>query len=311
MLERRQFGRSSEHMTVLGLGGGSLDRRSHDDGVATVRRAVELGINYVDTSPHYCRNESQSIIGEALHGHQAPIVVATKLGHFNDVEAYRSPAALRAQLEDNLRRLGRTSVDVLQVHEADWACWWNPGASPGQLVRPEQLEQVDDAPVLRVLREAKSNGLCRFIGITGNNADCVARVLAQADVDAVLVAWNYDLLFRGARRMALPVAERKGVAFIAGAILHGGLLTDPVMESHVASSPLLRQRMERLRVLQKSSGISLSELAVRYLLADARISVILIGAASPVEVEQAALGVRAGPLSKDLHEAVEALGLDE
>lgn len=310
MLQRRQFGRSSEHVTVLGLGGGCLDRSSYDDGVATVRRAVEIGINYIDTSPHYCRNESQSIIGEALNGHQAPVVVATKLGYFNDAEAYRSPATLRAQLKDNLRRLRRPSVDVLQVHEADWACWWSPGVSLGELLRPEQLEKVDDAPVLRVLREAKRDGLCRFIGITGNNADCVAHVLEKADVDAVLVAFNYDLLFRGARRMALPVAQRKGVAFIAGAVLHGGLLTTSPKKTHIESSPILEQHMERLQDLQASSGIPLNEMAIRYLLADTRISVILVGAASPSEVDMAAHAVRAGLLPSDLQKAVESLGSD-
>jgi aryl-alcohol dehydrogenase-like predicted oxidoreductase len=311
MLPQRQFGRSKERVTTLGLGGGCLNRRSYDDGVATVRRAVEIGINYIDTSPHYCGNESQSIIGDALRGQRAPVLVATKLGHFQDAESYRSPATLRAQLEDNLRRLGRKSVDVLQVHEADWACWWHAGASPGELVCPKQLRNIDDAPILQVLRAAKDEGFSRYIGITGNNAECVAHVLAQAEIDAVLVAWNYDLLHRGARRLALPLAQRKGVAFIAAAVLHGGLLTDPPTDSHAASSPMFQERLERLRVLQKASGIALSELAVRYLLGDPRISVILVGASTPDEIEQAARAIRAGQLPKDLHKEVEALGLDE
>src|SRR5688572_296405 len=158
MLQQRQFGRSGEQVTVLGLGGGCLNRRSYDDGVATVRRAVDIGISFFDTSPHYCGNESQSIMGEALNGKQAPVLIATKLGYFSDVEAYRSPAALRSQLDDNLRRLRRPSVELLQVHEADWACWWTPGASPGELIRPEQLEKINDAPILQFLRQVKRDG---------------------------------------------------------------------------------------------------------------------------------------------------------
>ncbi len=65
-IERRPYGRTDEHVSVVVLGGGSLDKHSFADGVATVRRALELGVSYFDTSPYYGSGLSQGIYGVAL-----------------------------------------------------------------------------------------------------------------------------------------------------------------------------------------------------------------------------------------------------
>ena len=74
-------------------------------------------------------------------------------------------------------------------------------------------------------------------------------------------------------------------------------------------TPEMQRRVGRLAALQQESGLSLTTLTLRYLVADRSIATILVGAATPAEIEESVMAVQAGPLAPDLHQAVEALGL--
>jgi L-galactose dehydrogenase len=104
----------------LGLGGAPLSESSFAHGVATIRHGLDEGLSYFDTSPPYGQGQSQAIYGQALTAEDRVFLFATKLGHFRDRKLYRSVDALRAQLHENIRLLRRQSVDLLQVHEADF-----------------------------------------------------------------------------------------------------------------------------------------------------------------------------------------------
>ena len=173
-LESRSYGSTGERVTVIGLGGASLDRVSTAEGIATVRRALELGVSYFDTAPAYGQGASQLILGETLEGTADRYILATKLGYLATPEDFRSVSALRAQLQGNLRALRRDHVDILQVHLAERACWWKDGAPFDEMVSPGETYDFAGAPVMQVLYEARARGLCRFIGITADRAEELA-----------------------------------------------------------------------------------------------------------------------------------------
>ncbi len=157
--------------------------------------------------------------------------------------------------------------------------------------------------------------MCRYIGISGNTASNMARVLTALDVDTCLIAFNYDLIWRNARTQVMPLAREKGVALILGAIFQYGRFTH-VRRDWLEASPKwmteeVHERFTRLYKQQASSGMSLVELTVRFLLADAGFSTILIGAVTASQLEESVAAGRRGPLSADLHAQVEALGLEE
>mgnify|MGYP001079075931 CR=1 FL=1 len=314
-LETRPFGKTGERVTVIGLGGAHLDRSSLADGEATVHRALELGINYFDSAPGYGQGASQVILGKALERHKEPYLLATKLAcwlpSFTEPEGYWPPEVLHAQLRENLRLLRRSKVDILQVHMAEYARWWKHGAQPDQLLGLNETYDFSGAPVMRVLREAKATGLCRFIGITGDHPDELAYALRHVDVDVCLSAWNYNLLFRRTRRTILPLAQEKGVAYIVAGIL--GYFTE-VHPEWLSAPPLwvtpeVKIKLAGLYELQKASGLSLVNIAVRYMLADQSISTVLVGAKNPAELEECVAAAKQGPLPSDLHRAIEELGL--
>ena len=315
-LEQRPFGRTGEQVTTISLGGVGLPRVSFAHGVATVHRALELGINYVDTAPLYSRGLAQAILGVALEGRQEAYLLATKLGHLAQPSRFRSPDALHTQFEENLRLLRRDSVDVLMVHEADQHHWWSDEPSDNPLVDLDTEYDMANAPVVRVLREVQAAGRCRYIGITGNNPDQLAHILRATDVDTCLSAFNYGAIDRGIRRQLLPAAGERDVAVLLGGVFRQGRLvvirpewlqTPPRWPDWM--TPEMQSRVGRLAALQQESGLSLTTLTLRYLVADRSIATILVGAATPAEIEESVAAVQAGPLAPDLHQAVEALGL--
>jgi len=314
-LPTRPFGPTGDRTTVIGLGGAVLTHQSFADGVDTVRHAYKQGIRYFDTSPGYCDNRSQPVIGEGLAGiEDEELMIATKVGYFTDPADYRSPDAIRRQIEDNLRLLQRDRVDVLQVHEANMTCWWEDGAdSPWIRLKDEDEYTFAGAPVLQVLRQAKEEGLCRYIGITGNVAHQMSRVLRDVEVDTFLVAFSYDLIVRDATREGFALAAEKDVALILGAIFYGGRLVQVheewLQDSPEWMTPALRERFARLYALQRECAIPLPQLSLRYVMGREGVSLILIGAKNPAEIEESIAAALDGPLPAELQGQIDDLGM--
>ena len=342
-IEERNYGCTNKKVTSIGLGGGSLNKYSYSDGVDTVRRALELGITYFDTSVHYGHGirkygtgVSQAILGEALEEEKEGYLLATKIGHFYTSDKYRSRDAIRTQIEDNLRLLRRDSIDVLQIHEADWQWWWTDNPSDN---RQNTLSDVtlnySNSPVMEVLEESKKQGLSKAIGITGNSSIKLKKILDEVNVDACLCAFHYNVFHRGVKHDLIPATRANGTALILGGVFQcyreeydssATLQSDHLWNSNpswnlldINSSWLtsknslwmpgeLRNRVERLWYLRNESGLSMMELIIGYMLGDQNISSILIGAGKPSEVEQCVKAAEKGPLSKDLHSEIECLG---
>ena len=307
----RQYVDTGETTTPIGLGGAFLTASSFGDGVATARRAFDLGVRYFDTSPMYCKGASQAVVGEVLNGVKEHHLLATKLGYFTKPSRYHSHDALVTQFEENLRLLRRERVDTLQLHEADFEHWWSPDDASTGRIRDDVNYDFDNAPALAVLRELKQEGRCRFIGISGNTAPNMSRIMQAAEIDTFLLAFNYDLIRRGARTI-LPIAKKRGCVRLVGAIFQRGLAypQPELLENHPAwMTDILAQKYRKIYDLQKESGMSLAEMGVRFMLAQTDINVIIIGAKTPEEIEECVRASEKGPLPGDLTSEIEALGI--
>ena len=311
-MQNRTYGSSGPQTSAIGLGGAFLTDKSFADGVATARRALDLGITYFDTSPMYCQGASQAVFGEALEGVD-DIMVATKLGYFAEAQRFHSQEALLTQFEENLRLLRRKSVTTLQAHEADMHHWWSDDTSHSGRLDKDRAYDFDSAPVLQTFRQLKEQGRIQHYGISGNTADHMGRVLDHTNIDTFLLAFNYDLIRRGARAV-LPRAEQRGIARLVGAIFQRGLAhPQPELLDHPPAwmTPELKEHFAQLYDLQKQSGMTLATLGVRYMIAQPEIDVIIIGAGAPDEIEECARAAEAGPLDEELYAKIEALGLSD
>ena len=297
---------------ALGFGCGFPAFAGFETAAATIRRALALGIRYFDTSPLYCSGASQAIQGHTLAS--APtdrLFVATKIGHFKVPAHFRSVEAMHVQLRENLRLLRRDSVDLLQLHEADWDHWWRDRSdlAPCELFDLQASFDFSSAPAIQFLHEAKAAGLCRHIGITGNNARHLARLVSELDgLDSVLVAYNYHPLNITARDTVIPAAAAKNIAvLIAGLFTFIYRLPAGWRTEGTYFGPRAETQLAALHQLHRETQLPLAELAVRFVAHDSRLSATLLGACHPHEIEQTVAAFHAGPLPYELHAAIESI----
>jgi aryl-alcohol dehydrogenase-like predicted oxidoreductase len=212
-MEYRRFGRTGLEVSVMGLGTGGPSQLGQGSGVPEaeaarlVRRALDLGLNLIDTAADY--RESEAILGRALRGvPRERYVLCTKFSPVRDrhrrrpgeAPSLKSAAALAESLERSLRRLQTDAVDLFQLHG----------------VPPEWYERVRDrfVPAARRLRE---QGKFRFLGLTETFAtddrhETLARGLADDLYDAMMV--GYNLLTPLPEEHVLPEARRRDVGVL-------------------------------------------------------------------------------------------------
>ena len=197
-LPRRPFGRTGFQSTLFGLGCFPLGGLREDDAaLAVVLRAIDLGCNYLDTAPSYGRGLSETQVGRALAARpDAEVFVATKTNTRTADEA-------RGDLEGSLKRLGRSPIDLVQVHAVTDA---------------EDLERAlgPDGP-LAALQKAKEEGLVRHIGVTGHaDPEVMRRTFERWPFASILFPLNcVDPHHLSFEKAPLPAAVEKGLARVA------------------------------------------------------------------------------------------------
>jgi aryl-alcohol dehydrogenase-like predicted oxidoreductase len=293
-VQYRTFGKTGVKVSQLGLGGLFISRfaSEREAGVRAVRRAIDLGVNLIDTAPGY--HDSEEVLGEALHGVTQRYFLSTKLGGRPQPFDPKDKTALRGSFEESLRLLRRDHVDILMIHEPD---------RPGQYDWWDSWETFD-GPVRELMAELKQEGKIRWTGLGGTTAYEMPRIMATGAFDVVLTAFNYSLLWREAAVAVLPEATALGMGVVAGSPLQQGALArrydDEIRAGAHWLSPPRREQYRRLYALVDASGIPLPELALRFVLSDPRVHATLMGARSAAEIEQNCAACDRGPLPKDL-----------
>jgi aryl-alcohol dehydrogenase-like predicted oxidoreductase len=296
-MRTRRLGRTGYAVSELGLGGLFVSEWGGEglaEATRAVRRALELGVNYVDTAPSY--GNSEEVLGIALEGvagkgeHKVRPYISTKLGGRPRPFDPKDKDALRRSVEESLRLLKRDRIDILMVHEPD---------------RPGQYDWWDDwerfhGPVRELLEELKQEGVIAFTGLGGTTAYELPRVMAGGYYDVVLTAFNYSLLWREALIAVLPEAVRLDMGVVVGSPLQQGALArrydEEVRHGAPWLSPPRREQYLRLYAAVDELGIPLPELGLRMVLSNPSVSTVLMGARNVREVEENVRAVENGPL---------------
>ena len=316
-INMRPLGNTGLAVTEVGLGGVFIKEGStpHDEAIRVVHRALDLGVNYIDTAPFY--GNSQEVLGEALEGRNEAYYVGTKCGRWDwKTGPYRKLDAYKVQFEQTLRDLRRDSVDILYIHEADWSVYWQDQLTPRRTchIRPDRSYDYGDAPVTQFLLWSKEQKMAKHLGISGNNAHLLAKILQQGElpVEVILVALQYSLIWRNAKEYILPLASDLGVGVVLGAPLQQGKLAVARLE-WIENPPAwmdgdLHTRFKSLYAIHQETGISLAALAMRFLLAERDAATVIPGAATLEQLEENIACATLGTLRPDLHARLDALG---
>ncbi|MCC6443312.1 MAG: aldo/keto reductase [Armatimonadetes bacterium] len=300
-MKKRTLGRTGLEVSEIALGGLFVSCVGGEPGrsIRAVRRAVELGVNYIDTAPTYA--DSEIVIGKALEDIDAPLILSTKLGGRPDPFDPRDKSALRRSFEESLKNLKRDRIDILMIHEPD---------RPGQYDWWETSNPYT-GPALEILDELKAEGLIRFTGLGGTTAYEIVPIMETGRFDVVLTAFNYSLLWREAAIEVIPAVARLNMGLIVGSPLQQGALSRRFDEEVQRGAPWLssprREQCKKLYALLDECGMPLPEMALRFVLSNQAVSCALSGARSEEEIEQNAASAARGPLPEDLLERLDEI----
>jgi aryl-alcohol dehydrogenase-like predicted oxidoreductase len=227
-LTTTQLGTTGLQITRIGfgawaIGGGGWQfgwgAQEDQESIDAIQRALELGINWIDTAAAYGFGHSEQVVGHALHGLPQRPYVFTKASLLNDgsgtvVHNLKRDSILR-EAEASLERLNIEAIDLYQIH------WPIPN---------EDLEEG-----WATLAELKEQGLVRHIGVSNFDVNQLRRIQAIAPVETLQPP--YSLITREVESEILPFAKRGGIGVIVYSPMGSGLLTGKMTRARIASLP--------------------------------------------------------------------------
>ena len=295
-METRKLGNSDLRITPVGFGawaiGGSgweFSWGAQDDGdsIAAIHRALELGVNWIDTAAVYGLGHSEEVLAKALKDWRgARPYVFTKCALTWDaqhkIHPNHSAASIRRECEDSLRRLQIAAMDLYQMH-------WPPSDNG------PSLEEAWQA-----MAELQKAGKVRWIGVSNFNAGQIHRAEKIAPVTSLQPP--YSLIRRQIEAETLPYCEKQGIGVISYAPMASGLLTGAMTRERAAALPPddFRTRnpefreprlsknielVERLRQVGARHGRGPAEVAIAWVLRNSAITGAIVGARNAKQVE--------------------------
>jgi aryl-alcohol dehydrogenase-like predicted oxidoreductase len=313
-MELRTLGRTGVRVSALCLGAmmfGQWGNPDQDESVRIVLRALDAGVNFVDTADVYSSGESEEIVGRALRARRDEVVLATKVhGQMGEDPNHRGNSRrwIVEACEASLRRLGTDWIDLYQVHRPDPDC------------------DIDET--LGALSDLVRAGKVRYVGSsTFPPGEIVAaQWVAERRGRERFVCEQppYSILVRAAEREVLPTCERYGMGVIPWSPLNGGWLSGRVRKgrevptSHRAARVPLRydlalpgnqQKLEAVEALARvaeGAGISLVHMAVAFVLRHPAVTAAIVGPRTMEQLESQ-LGAAEVVLSEDVLDAIDAI----
>lgn len=297
-MQTRMLGSQGPAVSVIGFGAypiaGQMGAVARADAITAIRRSIALGSTLLDTAETYGPGLSEEIIGEAIRGHREHVFVATKVAGGDGHLAYES---IMTACEGSLKRLRTDYIDLYQCH------WVDP-TTPVE----ESMRAMDD-----LVRAGK----IRYVGVSNFGVDLLRRCLSVRHVDALQPVYN--LFERGIEAEILPFCQEQGIGVLAYSPLAKGVLAgcythDTVFPPNDERSQMKSyqgaqwraslERVEQLKGLTSAWGITMSQLAIAWVLANPAITVCLVGGKSSSQVEDN-VGAAGVTLSSERLQAVE------
>ena len=309
-MKTAQLGGTGLEITRLGfgawaIGGGGWQfgwgPQDDEQSLGAIQRALELGVNWIDTAAAYGFGRSEEVVGRALQGLADPPYVFTKCSLLEGpgrrvVHNLQRDSVMR-EAHASLERLGVQAIDLYQIH------WPNP---------PEDIEQGWAA-----LAELKQEGLVRHIGVSNFDVGQLRRIQQIAPVETLQP--QYSLIERDGEGELLPFAEREGIGVIVYSPMGSGMLTGAMTRERVQrlpaedwrtsdprfNEPQLSQNLalvERLERVAERHRVSPGAVAVAWTLANPAVDGAIVGFRSAEQVDPvlAAANLQLGP--EDLRE---------
>jgi aryl-alcohol dehydrogenase-like predicted oxidoreductase len=292
-MQTRQLGKTALFITPLGfgswaIGGGGWQfgwgAQDDHESSAAIRRALDLGINWIDTAAVYGLGHSEEVVGRALKGRAERPYIFTKCSMVWDEKGKISHSlkreSIRREVENSLRRLRVEAIDLYQIH------WPNP--------------DIDIEEGWSALSELKREGKVRYIGASNFNVEQLRRAMRIDRVDSLQPP--YSLIHPEVEDEALPFCERNGIGVIVYSPMMSGLLSGRMTQKRVSNFPeddwrkhnpefqeprLYRNLWlaELLKNIGRHHGLSAGEVAIAWTLRLSAVTGAIVGGRNPDQVD--------------------------
>lgn len=274
-MQTRTLGRTGLEVSVMSLGGVAFGdmygTMAPGEAQACVQRAIDLGVNLIDTSPYYGSTRSESVLGECLAGGlREKIYLCTKAGRDGLAQFDFTPAHIEESVDASLKRLQTDYVDILIAHDIEFA---------------DDFEKVftDTADVLHRL---KDKGKCRFIGMSGYPLGILSQAIERCRLDVVISYCHFCLQNTAMMDQLLPIAEAHDVGLLNASPLAMGLLTMQGPQDWHPAPPEIKQAARRAALVCERRGADLATVGMQFAFSEPRIASTITGAATAAEVER-------------------------
>jgi aryl-alcohol dehydrogenase-like predicted oxidoreductase len=303
MFPTRSLGSSTLELTPIGLGAWAIGGewrfgwgpQDDSESIATIRRAVELGLNWIDTAAIYGLGHSEEVVGKALSDvprSERPYVF-TKCSLVWDNARITShsldPASIRREVEQSLRRLQTDRIDLYQIH---WPVW--PASPAGH--DPGSIEEA-----WTTLIRLRDEGKVAFIGVSNFDVTQLKRI-SHIETPVSLQP-PYSMLRPEIEQEILPFCLEHNIGVIPYSPMQSGLLTGTMTRDRIASlpegdwrrnnrffqEPLLSRALslaEALRAIAERHGRRAGEVAIAWTLRHPAITATIVGARRPQQIEE-------------------------
>ncbi len=313
-MRTRRLGNTDLQLSCIGLGtwaiGGPWDfgwgPQSDEDSISTIRRALDLGVNWIDTAPVYGLGHAELVVGRAINGRRDKVIIATKCGLVWDECPQRKlcgrlkAESIKREAENSLRRLGIETIDLYQVH------WPNP--------------EPDIEEAWSAIGELIAEGKIRYAGVANFSVAQMERLQAIHPIASLQPP--YSLLDRAVESELLPYCVAQGIGIVAHGPMAYALLTGKFSHSYIATLPAddWRRRggcfqepelsanlafVDKLKTLAERRGHQVAHLAIAWVLRRPEVTAAIVGARRPQQIEQTHAAASLDWLPEDL-ETIEA-----
>jgi aryl-alcohol dehydrogenase-like predicted oxidoreductase len=306
-MQYRTLGRTGIKVSPYALGAmmfGAIGNPDHDDSIRIIHKALDAGINFIDTADAYSHGESEEIVGKAIKDRRDGIVLATKLSLPMGDDPNQQGNSRRwiiAEVENSLRRLQTDYIDLYQIH------------------RPDPSTDIEET--LSALTDLVRSGKVRAIGSSSMPASDMVEaqwVSERRGLERFRAEQpTYSILTRGIESEVLPVAERYGMGILVYSPLAGGMLTGRIRKGQ--ETDLRRARMfkhitdetridtvEQIILVAEQAGIKLTHLAMAFAIAHPGVTSAIAGPRTMEQLDDLLAGADT-ILSDELLDQIDAI----
>jgi L-galactose dehydrogenase len=292
-MKTRSLGKTGLELPILSFGASSLgaEFRAVDvnEALASVRVALDNGMNFIDTSPYYGRGMSEVLLGIALEGvPRESYTLCTKLGRYAPAHFDFSPKRVAESIDVSLERLRTDHLDIILCHDVEFV----------------ELDYIVNE-TLPAVRKAQQQGKVKFVGVSGYPMKMFKYVADRAPLDVIL-SYNHYTLQNTMLADLVPYMKGKGIGVMNAAPFSARLLTNAPLPVWLKEPESVKTAARKAAAHCASKGVDVAKLALQFSIENPDIATTVAGSANPENIRNWAKWA-AEPIDRQLLAEVQAI----